>query len=332
MQLPATQDLILKAFTESIYGWAGSPDVRKIFIKTTQDMRFNLKQIQELDRERFAEQKVEGAPGAMRGAAQGYSKQIFRRTISVTRDVTGEEYQALEAHKLSQYVMATGTDIVDKVQLDMANFLGYATTGVSYTDNGGFTIDTTTGDGLAAFSTVHTLKNSSTTYSNILSGAPSLSNTSLEQAEDFFSYNVLDNYGQRMSIKPNTIITSRKAIMVNRVARILKSESPESISGTINSNAGVVNTYKNKYQHLVVEFDVDVFNVTKSTWSYYWFLAALGGSEEDSLQWYYISWMSPMVAAAEIDQRKWILSYTARALYGMGAVSARGIIVSLATA
>src|SRR5579859_1708409 len=98
MQLPATQDLIVKSFIETVYGWPGQADIRKVFIKTSQDMRFNLKQVQELDRERFAEQKVEGAPSAKRGAAQGYSKQIFRKTISVTRDVTGEEYQALEAH------------------------------------------------------------------------------------------------------------------------------------------------------------------------------------------------------------------------------------------
>lgn len=333
MQLPATQDLIQKSFIESIYGWSGSADVRKLFIKDTQSMQFNLKQIQEIDRERFAEQKTEGAPGAKRGAAQGYSKQIFRKTISVTRDVTGEEYQALMDYKLSQYVMKTASDIIDKVQLDMANFLGYSAQALTtYTDNGGYPIDLTTGDSLSAFNTAHTLKNSTTTYSNILTGAPSLSSGALETAEDYFAYNVYDNYGQRMSLRPNTIITSRKAIMVNRVSRIMKSDSPEEISGTMNSNAGVINTYKNKYQHLVVEFDVNAFNITNSALSYYWFLAALGGTEENSLQWYYISWMSPFVAPAEIDQVKWLLSYTARSLYGMGAVSSRGIIVAQATA
>jgi hypothetical protein len=302
-----------------------------VFHKETETWETSLKRILEVDRERFGERKVEGQASAQRGIGQGYYKDIQRNTVSVTRVVSGEAYQALKAHKLSEYAMQTGKDITDKIELDMRNFLGYATGATSWVDNGGFTIDCTVGDGLSVFSTAHTLKNSATTYSNILSGAPTLANVSLETAEDFFNYNVLDNYGQRMSMRPNTIITSRKAIMNNRVARILRSESPESISGTANANPGVVNTYRNKYTHLVVEFDVDSLNVTNSSLSYYWFLAALGGSPEDSFQAYYVSWMSPMVAPVEVNQDKWILSYTARAAFGLGAVSGKGILVSKAT-
>jgi hypothetical protein len=330
MTTPAIQDLIKKSFITTISG--GQPDtVREVFMPETSDFTVDRKRIQEMDRERFAERKGQGQGSAQRGIAQGYNKEIVRSTISITRKVAGEEYLALEAHKLSEYAMNVAKDLVDKIELDMRNYLGYATGATSYVDNGGYTIDLTVGDGLSVFSTAHTLKNSATTYSNILSGAPTLTNTALESAEDFFSYNVLDNYGQRMSIKPNTIITSRKAIMVNRVARILRSESPEAISGTANANAGVFNTYKNKYRHLVIEFDVDQFNVTNSSLSYYWFLAALGGQPEDSFQAYYVRWLSPTVAPAEVDQDKWILSFTGRACYGIAAVSGRGILVAKAT-
>lgn len=328
----ALQDLIKKSFMAQVYGSPMDADVRQLFIKDTQDWTQSLKRIMEIDRQRFAEQKMEGQASAQRGIGQGYYKDISRKTISITRKVSGEEYQALEAHKLSQYAMDTAKDVIDKIQLDMRNFIGYATAGTSYVDNGGFTIDLTMGDGLSLFSTVHTLKYSSTTYSNIISGAPSLSNTSLETAEDFFSYNVLDNYGQRMSMKANTLVISKKAIMQNRAKRIFGSNAPESIAGTANANAGVENTYKNKYTILTVEFDVDAFNVTNSALSYYWFLACLGGAPEDSLQLYYISWMSPMVAPAEIDQDKWLLSYTGRAAYGLGGVSGRGMTVAKATA
>jgi len=41
--------------------------------------------------------------------------------------------------------------------------------------------------------------------------------------------------------------------------------------------------------------------------------------------------MSPMVAPAEVNQDKWILSYTARACYGIAAVSGKGILVVKAT-
>jgi hypothetical protein len=333
MTTPAIQDLIRKSFAANTAGDTGG-DVRRVFVKDTSDWTVSLKRVQEIDRERFAEQKVEGQKSAQRGFSQGYYKDIKRKTISVTKKVTGEEYQALEAHKLSSFAMQTSQDVIDKIELDMRNFLGYAVAGVSYVDNGGFTIDLTVGDGLSLFSTAHTLKNSTTTYSNILSGAPSLTNTALEAAEDYFAYNVLDNYGQRMSIKADTLIISRKAVMKNRADRIFRSDSPEQIAGTANSNAGVANTYKNKYTVLVIEFDVDSLNITDSTKSFYWFLAALNGSIDAGmrLQAYYISWLSPMVAPAEVDQDAWYLSYTARAAYGIGAVSGRGIAVSKATA
>jgi hypothetical protein len=328
--VPALQDLIQKSFIQSVYNSTPS-DVKQLFIKVTTDWSTNLKRMQEVDRERFAEQKVEGAPSAQRGLGQGYYKDIYRKTISLTRKVSGEEYNALQDHQLATYAMNTAQDVTDKIDLDQRNFLGYGTQGTSYVDNGGFTIDTTTGDGQAIFSTAHTLKFNTATYSNIISGAPSLTNTAIETAEDFFSYNVLDNYGQRMSMSPNTIITSKKATMVNRIERLLGSQSPESLSGTAQSNAGVLNTYKDKYSRLVVEFDVDAFNVTNTALSYYWFLARVGGSAMDSLQWYYISWLSPMVATPEVWQDKWVMSWTARAAYGIGAVSSRGIVVSKAT-
>lgn len=329
MTVPAIQDLIKKSFMTSVAREAAA--VRQVFHKDTGDWTVSVKRVQEVDRERFAEQKAEGQASAQRGIAQGYYKDIARKTVSVTRVVSGEAYQALKAHKLAEYAMNSGNDVVDKIELDMRNFLGYATGATSYVDNGGYTIDLTVGDGLSLFSSSHTLKYSATTYSNILSGNPVLTNAGLEAAEDFFAYNVMDNFGQRLSMKPNTIITSEKAIMKNRVARILRSDAPESIAGTANANSGVFNTYKNKYRHLVVEFDVTSTNATNSNLSFYWFLASLGGSEETSLQAWYISWMSPMVAAAEVNQDKWTLSYTARACYGIGAVSGKGIVVSKAT-
>ena len=307
MTVPAVNDLIKKSFVQETFRPAG--DVRRIFHKETGDWSSNTKRVQEVDRDRFAERKVEGQSSVQRGISQGYFKDITRNTVSVTRLVSGEAYKALTAHKLAEYATQTGADVIDKIELDMRNFLGYGAS-VSYTDNGGFTVDTTAGDGLAVFSTVHTLKNSATQYSNILSGAPSLSETSLESGEDYFSYNVLDNNGQRITMKPNTIITSEKATMKNRVARIFGSSSPESIEGTSNSNSGVMNTYKNKYKHLVVEFDVTALNVTDSTKSFYWFLGALGGMPETSFQAYYVSWLSPQVAPAEINQDKWTLSYS----------------------
>ncbi len=330
MTVPAIQDLVRKSFVKEAHKDGG--DVRRVFIKETADWSVDRKRIQEVDRERFAEVKVEGQSSAQRGVAQGYAKEIVRKTISVNRPISGEAYKALTAHKLAEYASQTAKDVVDKIELDMRNFLGYATEATSYTDNGGFTVDTTVGDGFAVFHTAHTLKNSATTYSNILTGAPSLTLAALESAEDYFNYNVMDNFGQRIPMRPNTIITTRKAVMVHRVERLLGSSSPEVIDGTANANSGVKNTHRNQFTHLVVEFDVNALNETDATKSYYWMIAALGGAPEERFQAYYVSWMSPMVAPTEVDQDKWVLSYTARAAYGIGAVSGKGILVSKAIA
>jgi hypothetical protein len=248
----------------------------------------------------------------------------------VERLVSGEAYKALTAHGLAKMATKVGTDVIDKIELDMANVLSFISS-TSYTDNGGFTIDTTVGDGFAVAYTAHTLKNVATTYSNTLTGAPSLSDDSLEAAEDFFTYSVKDNNGQPISMVPNTLVTSNKAQMKNRARRLLGSMSPEAINLAENSNAGVKNTYKDKFEHLPISFDIDANGVPDTTKSFWWFLLCLGGSPEESFQAYYVSWSSPEVADVEVNQSKWTLSWVARACYGIGVVSGKGLVVSLAT-
>lgn len=329
MTTPALQDLIKKSFVTEVMRPAG--DVRKLFHKETGDWISDRKRIQEMDRDRFAETKVEGQDSAQRGISQGYAKEIVRKTISVERLVSGEQFKALTAHKLSQYATQAGADVIDKIELDMRNFIGLGS-GTSYTDNGGFTIDTTVGDGFALFYTAHTLKNVATTYSNILTGNPPLSEDSAEDAEDYFSYNVRDNNGQPISMKPNALITSNKAQMKNRARRLFGSSSPETINGTSNDNSGVMNTYKNKWELLVIDFDQTALGIPDTTLSFYWFLAAIGGTPESSFQAYYVSWLSPETAPVFVDQSAWTLSFVARACYGIGAVSGKGILEVQATA
>lgn len=328
MGLPAIQDLQRKSFVAEAHR-PGSA-VRKIFHKETGDWAVDRKRVQEMDVERFAETKLEGQASAQRGIAQGYAKEIVRKTISVENLVSGEAFKALTAHGLAKMATNVAKQIVDKIELDMRNYLGIGT-GTSYTDNAGFTIDTTTGDALAVFYTAHTLKNSTTTYSNILSGAPSLSEDSLEDAEDYFNYSVRDNYGQPVGMKPNTLITANKAAMKNRAARLLKSMSPETVEGTANSNSGVNNTYKDKYEHLVIDFDQTAFGLPDTTKSFNWYLAALGGAPEESFQAYYVSWTSPETSPVFVDQSRWTLSWVGRACYGIGAVSGKGVLIVQAT-
>lgn len=328
MTTPATNDLIKKSFAEEMKRPIGN--VRKLFHKETGSWENDRKRIQEMDSDRYAERKAEGQSSAQRGISQGYAKEIVRATISVERLISGEAYKNLTAQKLAERATKVGADVLDKVELDMANVLSFIDS-TSYTDNGGFTIDTTVGDGFAVAYTAHTLKNSSTTYSNILTGAPSLTDDALESAEDFFTYSVRDNNGQPITMVPNVLVTSNKAQMKNRASRLLSSMSPAAINLADNSNSGVRNTYKDKFEHLPINFDIDANGVPDTTKSFWWFLVCLGGTPEESFQAYYVSWLSPEVADVEVNQSKWTLSWVARICYGIGVVSGKGIVVSKAT-
>jgi hypothetical protein len=228
MPHPEIRDLIMKSFIKPVERVQG--DERKLFIARDAKVgwKSSLERIQEVERQRFgATRKLEGQNSAKAGIGMGYAKNIERNTISISRVISGEAMKALEAHELADMATNVRKDVEDKIFLDMRNFLGYATGASSYTDNGGFTIDLTTADGYAAFHATHTLKFSSTTYSNILSGAPALSEASLDTALDFFTYNRLDNFGKPLASPQRlTIITSNKATMVNRAKRILGSASP----------------------------------------------------------------------------------------------------------
>lgn len=329
MTTPAIQDLTKKSFL--IESEKSGGNIRQLFHPIEADWTSEVKRVWELDRDRLAEEKVQGQSSAQRGISQGYYKDITRKTISVTRIVSGEQFKALTAHDLANFAMNVAKDVVGKIELDMRNFLGYSTAATSYVDNGGFTIDLTVGDGYAVFHTAHTLKNSVTTYSNILTGAPSLSETSLYTAIDYFNYNVMNNNGDNITIKPNTLITSEKAAMVHRAQRILGSDAAVSVDGTANANSGIKNTLKTAFKHEAIRFDVDSLDRNDTTKSFYWFVAAIGGMPEESFAAYYVRWMSPMTAPTEVDQDKWILSQTGRAAYGIGAVSGKGICVAKAT-
>ncbi len=332
MSVPELQDLIKKTFVQNTAN-REMGDISKLYRKETVGWEVNQKRFDELDREKFAERKGELQASAVRGYSKGYSKTVERYTVSVERVLSGEAYKNVTALGLAEWATAVVNDVYDKIDLDMRNFLGYSTGAASYVDNGGYTVDLTTGDGLAVFNAAHTLKFSSTTYSNIVSGAPAFSAQALDQAYDFFSYNVYDNNGKRMSMKPNTVITSKKPAMMHRVKRILNSQSQEKVEGTTNANSGVMNTYSSlNLEHLAIEFDVDQYDNTNTNLSYYWFLACLGGDMASSLQFIFASWGSPEAGKVEVDESKFYLSWVARAFCGIAALSGRGIVVSKATA
>jgi len=327
LRTPELQDLIKKSFVKGVFTTPG--DVRKIFIKVNGDNSTKFKRIDEVDSERFAKTKPEAAPANESKFGIGYHKVIQRKTIADRVALSYEELDALTAHQLKNDVMNVGYRLKEKIELDMAHIFTFGQS-ASYTDNGGYTVDTTTGDGLPIFSTAHTLKFSTKTYSNILAGNPSLSFDSLVAAQAHIRNNSFNNFGHALKYNANTIITTSDPVMVNRVARILQSSSVDIVEGTQNANAGIINPLRGRYKHYIVDFDVDAEGMPDTSKSYWWFLAATDGMPGERFQAYYVSWKSPTVYTPDSDKRRLIMGITGEARYGIGVVSGRGIVASFA--
>jgi len=262
--------------------------------------------------------------------AIGYAKEIIRKTVSVTKQLSGEAIKAMEAHDLKKEATGTAGLVVDKIVLDMKNVITYGQA-VSYVDNGGFLVDTKVGDGKSLFNDTHTLKNSTKTYSNVSASNPSLSEDALPEGQNYFRDQVMDNYGKVMKMKPNVLITTSETRMVNRANRLLKSISPEKIEGGVNGNSGVINVNKARLQHLEIDFDVDAMDTRDSSKTFWWGLASVGKSEAESLQAHFLNWLSPTVTNPNINEDTWSTEYTGRTAYGLGVVSGKGIWFSFAT-
>ncbi len=194
----------------------------------------------------------------------------------------------------------------------------------------GTTVDLTVGDTLALVSAVHTLKFSSITYSNRVSGDPLFSKGGLEAAELLTTTDILSNFGEKRVMDFNTIVTGNNPTVVNAVKQFLRSTSDNT-----QSNAGVVNVNQDKYRHLILpQLATTATGAIDSTKKNWWFLVAAGAGLR-GWQAYYLEWeamnLTPSTAGNGMDVHKDIWYYNVRQSYGIGAVSGRGLIASLPT-
>ena len=291
--------------------------------------------ITELDTQIGAKRKVEGENSYRLGSATGYSKEIFRNTISVERDISWEAWEGYTVKGLADFVSNVRKDLDYKIYLDMTNVLSFCNSS-SFTDNNNFTIDISGADTLAPIAN-HTLKYSATTYNNQLSNNPSFGQTAYENADNYFNYNVYDNFGKRLSSTPTHLITSYNRKMCNRVSSVLGSTSGSlfyGADGTTSSNtgnAGIENPIKDDIKHIKLQFDIDNDGNTDPTKSFWWFMAELRGDMRSTLQWYFSYWRRPTINPMQRNYSALSFSFTGYAAYSVGTVSSKRIVASFAT-
>jgi len=288
----------------------------------------NTKRYDEVDTETYAKLKREGEKVSKASVGIGYNVTMTKKRIGMEIDITQEMRDENRYPQVGSLITNLTHFCPQKIELDATHRLTFGTA-TSYTDRDGETVSLVGGDGFAIFSAVHTLKYSSTTWSNIVSGNPVFSRGGLESAELLATTNILSNFGERRTMTFNNIITGDDPTTVNAVKQFLGSTSDVD-----QNNSGVMNLYKNKYTHLILpQLATTATGAYDGTKRRYWFLASLGQGM-NGLQAYYGEWEAPHMIPTGgnmEDPHADVWSYGTRAGYGFVFVSGRGIIGSFPT-
>lgn len=285
----------------------------------------------EYDVETFASRKPEAVGTTAASIAIGYSKTLvplrFGKKIVVTKeDRIHNRYQKVQGdmQSLSHFVP-------QRKERDLTHVITFGTA-TSYTNAEGETITTTMGDGLALFSTVHTLKHSSLTYSNRVTGDPLFSKGALEAAETLGTTDILSNFGEKRRMSFNKLYTTDYPSVCNAVRRMFGSSTDDT-----QNNSGVMNVNKSKYVHVELPWlATDAAGAQDSTKKNWWGIVATGPGQLGARWQAYLTWFEkPYLVSAEEGNTKngdtdvWEMH--TRGYYLVGAVSGRGIVGSCPT-
>lgn len=288
-----------------------------------------LKLLQEYDLTTYARAKPQGVDAKKASFGVGYYITIKAKRIGMESEITWE----MRRYNKKQEVLAAITSLPNfcpqRIELDLTHRFTFATS-TSYVNMDGETVDLTCGDGLAFASASHTLKFSTITYSNRVTGDPLFSKGALELAELLTTTDILSNFGEKRVMDFNTIVTGNNPTIVNAVKQFLRSTSDNT-----QNNAGVVNVNQDKYRHLILPqlatTATGAIDATKKNW---WVLVAAGGGLR-GLQAWYIEWeamnLIPSTSGNGTDVHKDIWYYNVRQSYNIGVVSGRGAIFSCPT-
>jgi len=291
----------------------------------------NTKRYDEIDTQTYAKLKREGEAVSKASVGVGYNVTMNKKRIGIEIDITQEMRDENRYPQVGTLITQLTHFCPQREELDATHRFTFGTA-TSYTDMDGDTVSLVGGDGLAIFSTVHTLKFSSLTWSNRVTGDPIFSQGALEAAELLTTTDILSNFGESRVMDFNTIVTGNDPSTVNAVKQFLNSTADVN-----QNNSGVMNVYKNKYRHLVLDrLATTALGNNDATKRRYWFLASLG-LMADGLQAYKGVWEAPHMVTMPgagnnmVDEHRDVWSYGTRSGYGFVIVSGRGIIGSFPT-
>ena len=277
----------------------------------------NTRDFSEIDGQEYASRKNQGDQAARASVQQGYSKTMTQERVALDIGITYEMRTQNKYPEVVARLTNLGTQVAKRMDLDLSHRLGFGTA-TTYTNMDGETVSISVGDTLAVYSTVHTLRGSSTTFRNRLAGNARLSKGSLEGLERLCVEETYNQFGEKMVIPFDILWTTDDPNTINTAKEYLQSTAD--VEG---SHEGIVNVYKSKYRHVVLpRVATTAAGAPDSAKRYYWGLASSSYSTAYLGVWEtpHLKTPSNLNAGEDFSTDDW--SYGARGGYGIAIVSA----------
>jgi len=281
----------------------------------------------EYDTDTFASRKVESGYADKTRSGVGYEKDFIAVRFGKEFVISAEMRMWNKKDTVKADWASLKRFLPERRELDITHLITFANV-TSYVDKDGYTVDATTGDGLELAHASHTLTNSTDTYSSIISGAPAFSRTALETAEQAMATQIKNNFGDKRRKKFDKIFCSdTNPTAINTIMEFLNSTA----SVADNKSSGVKNIYKDKYTLCVLPYlattPQGIYDATKSNW---WGIIAQNGNPADSWQAYILTFEDDHTTTPREERNDdWV--WGVRGAWAVGALSARGFMISLAT-
>lgn len=234
----------------------------------------NVRNYTEIDDNEYAKKKGQSDQAKRGKVQQGYSK--LMTAYRVAEDI-GISFEMRTQNKYPE-VISRLTSLADKainrMELDLSHRITFGTA-TAYTDMDGESVDVLVGDTLALFSTVHTLRGSSSTYRNRLANNPQISRGAIEGMEKLIVEQTLNQFGEKQTMTFDVLYTTDDPNSINTAREYL-----QSTAAVDSANAGVTNVYKGKYRHVILpRVATDAAGAVDSTKAKYWGIASTRASQ-----------------------------------------------------
>jgi len=321
LTLPEMVDLVDKKFL--MYQDLEPRVAEQLFMVSSQPKgKGDSKRFDEVDTGTFAKDMPEGADAKKTSVGKGYSKTItmVRRAIEI--DITWAMRNNGKDEEILSKITSLNHFCPERKELDLTHRFTFANA-TSMTDMDGNTIDLTGGDGKALVAADHSLKFSSTTWRNRVTGDPVFSTGALELAEQIASVNMFNNFGQTRDSDFGVIFCGKDPATNRAIRKVI-----ESSSDVDEVNSGILNTYSSYRKVKLNKLATDANGGPDSTKRRWWGLIAPGKLQMHYRVWEANNLKTPVAGGNGEDVHNDNRVFGSRMAYAIGAVSARHLIMS----